>query len=174
MEINLMYRPEITDKQCEKLSKDLGILICNRNYDGKRWPIIKSGGKVLDSSFSFAKQDPRVKDIATKLKGNVLILGLGFGKAVLYTCENSQVKSVTVVEKNEGVIDLFALINKEMKGKSKLSIIHKDALEYETKKKFDHVFIDIYHDVTNMIEYTLTIDKLSETFKKSTIHQIPL
>ena len=74
---------------------------------------------------------------------------------------------------NEGMIDLFAINNKDIKGKSKLSIHHGDALEY-SKTKFDHVFIDLFHDVRNLKEYDSSMSKLRETFKKSTIHVISL
>lgn len=169
-----MYRPKLTDNECLKLSEGADIDVSNRNYNGEKWPVIKQGSYTLDTSFSFQSKDKRWTDIAKKFKGDVLILGLGFGKAVLDACANPNVKSVTVIEINEAVIDVFAYAHGKFKGKMKMSIIHKDALKYDTKKKFDHVFIDIFHDVINIKEYKIQTRQLNEMFKGSEIHQIEL
>ncbi len=169
-----MYRPIILSKDCENLSKDLGITVLNRNLHGEKWPIIKLNGCTLDTSFSFHDNDKRWTDIAKKFSGDVLILGLGFGKAVLDACAKSSVKSVTVVELNEGVIDVFWLVHgKDFKGREKLIIENKDALTYK-KTKFKHVFIDIFHNISKVGQYRTQTKQLRAMFKNSVIHQIPL
>lgn len=169
-----MYRPIITDEDCRNLSEKTGLEISNRNYKGERWPVVKDNTGTLDTSFSFAPTDKRWSNIAKKFKGNVLILGLGFGKSVIQACEMSRVQSVTVVENQEGIIEMFWIASgREFTGKDKLSIECKNAFEYDNTD-FDHVFIDIFHDVSNLSEYKRQTRQLRNMFPNSEIHQIDL
>ena len=89
-----------------------------------------------------------------KAHGDVLTYGLGLGYFAFSAAAKSEVASVTVVEKEKEIIDLFAehllpqFINKE-----KIRIICADALEFASKKpKYDFVFADIWHDPSDAIE----------------------
>ena len=170
-----MYRPIISNSDIEDLNKRFDTKIINRKYKGEDWPVIQFEGKTIDSSFSFVAKDKRWTDRAKKMNGEILILGLGFGKSVLSACANQTVKSVTVVELHEGVIDVFWLCHgKDFTGREKLTIINEDALEYKPKKKFKHVFIDIFYSVYKVGYYRQLTRELREKYKDSVIHQIPL
>lgn len=167
-----MYkRPEITDAECEDFSKTTGMDLSNRNWKGKRWPVLKDyQGRLLDTSYTSKEYE----GIAKLFKGDVLILGLGFGKAVINACANTSVKSVTVLEINEHVTVLFWLLHgREFKGVEKLKIKEVDAMGYKTIK-YTHVFIDIFHLPMSKREYLDQTETLRERFKKSETHQIRL
>jgi hypothetical protein len=167
-----MYKkPELTDTFCQDFSEGTGMQLSNRNWKGERWPVIKTGeGRLLDTSYTSKEYE----DIAKEFSGDVLILGLGFGKAVLDACANSKVKSVMVIEINEHVTELFSVMyHREFKGAKKLRIKEIDAMEHKNTK-YNHVFIDIFHLPMNKGVYIEQSQILRERFKKSEIHQIRL
>lgn len=86
--------------------------------------------------------------------GNVLTYGLGLGYFIYMISLKDEVQSITVIEKNRDVIDLFNnYILPKFKYKDKIKIICDDAYEYAKKKIFyDYVFIDIYHDVSDGLD----------------------
>jgi hypothetical protein len=167
-----MYkRPILTDTFCKDFSDGTGMQLSNRNWKGERWPILKTGeGRLLDTSYT----SKEYADIAKKFSGDVLILGLGFGKAVIDACANPKVKSVTVIENNEHITELFALMyHRQFKGSDKLSIKEMDAMEYKTTK-YNHVFIDIFHLPMSKNVYLEQTQILRNRFSKSKIYQIRL
>ncbi len=168
-----MYKgPKISNERCKELSKELGLEISNRSYKGVSYPVIKEGSRVIDTAINYVSEhyDGIIKD----LKGKVLILGLGMGRGVMEACASAKVKEITVVEINEGVVDLFwAIYGHDFKGAKKLSIEVKDAIDYK-KTNYDHVFIDILHPPFNKSFYINTMDTLRDRFKKTNIHFIDL
>lgn len=75
--------------------------------------------------------------------GDVLITGLGFGVMLRLLEQKDSVKSITVLEFSQGVIDAFLQNNKLS---SKTKIIHANASDYKDDKKYDGVFLDHYED----------------------------
>jgi hypothetical protein len=74
-------------------------------------------------------------------KGDVLLTGLGFGILPLWAASKPGVTSVTVVEKSQGVVDLF-LANNQLP--SNMTIEVCDAYEYKTSRYFDCILLDHY------------------------------
>lgn len=133
-------------------------------------------GRVLaqlgwfDRTFSFPaiREDGRVwmtvtpNEINTiqpavqKSRGKVLTYGLGLGYYVFHCLLKEDVASVTVVEKNPAVIDVFKrLLLPFFPRKEALTIIEADAFDYAAdimpREGFDTVFTDLWHDVADGI-----------------------
>lgn len=110
-----------------------------------------------------------MKEGIAKGFGRVLAFGLGLGYYAYMTSQKDNVESVTVVESNQDVIDLFAkYIWPQFKNASKVRIIKGDAFEYAQKQmpnlKYEFVFTDLWHDVSDGIEIYLKMkeyEKLS-------------
>ena len=82
-----------------------------------------------------------------KFDGDILINGLGFGVTVQYLLDNNpNVKSITVIEKNEDVIKLVAPTYKVDK---RVNIIHADCFDWKPPKgiKYDYVWHDIWNNI---------------------------
>lgn len=99
--------------------------------------------------------------------GNVLTYGLGLGYFSFMSAKKEEVESVTVVEKDSKVIELFkSYILPQFDCKDKIKIINGDALEFaalqKTSKKseFDFVFADIWHDPADGKELYLRFKEL--------------
>lgn len=77
--------------------------------------------------------------------GNVLVLGLGLGLSVKYLLSLPNVKTITVIEPNKGVIVCQQKL-KNAKRYEKVFVYNAGYLKYlyETNKRFDFVFIDCY------------------------------
>jgi hypothetical protein len=75
--------------------------------------------------------------------GDVLITGLGFGLLALWLADKPEVKSITIIEQSQDVIDLF-LENNSVPDNVK--IIVADANTYTTKKHYDCLLLDHYKD----------------------------
>lgn len=84
--------------------------------------------------------------------GSVLTFGLGLGYFAYMSHLKENVDMVTIVEKDQAVIDLFTehILN-QFPHKEKIKIIHSDAFDFldsnMQNKKFDYLFVDIWHDV---------------------------
>ncbi len=173
MQIIKMYKgPQISDDKCKEISKELSLEVSNRLYKGVSYPVIKEGSKIIDTAINYVNED--YTKIIKKLKGKVLILGLGMGRGVIEACASSKVESVTVVEIDQRVIDLFWIVyGHDFKGVKKLSIQLGDANDYKNTD-FDNVFIDIFHPPFKKSVYTEAMDALKNRFKNITIHYIDL
>jgi hypothetical protein len=79
-------------------------------------------------------------------KGHVLIAGLGIGMVLLDIQDKEDIFTVTVVEKEEEVIDL---VRPQLPLNSKVRIIPQDIFKYKaTDKTFDTIYFDIWDGIT--------------------------
>lgn len=94
--------------------------------------------------------------------GSVLTYGLGLGYFAYMASLKDNVKYVTIVEKDKEVIELFeTYILPQFENKDKIKIINIDAYIYaKSKPKYDYVFIDIWHDVSDGKNAYLEFKKL--------------
>jgi len=83
-------------------------------------------------------------------EGSVLELGLGIGLFTYYVSKKKNVRSITIVEKEQDVIDL---VYPKIKNK-KTRIITQDAIEYlkTTDHLFDTIHIDLWADIIHFKE----------------------
>lgn len=96
--------------------------------------------------------------------GKCLTLGLGIGVLPYLWLLKAEVESVTIVEFNKDVIDLFEkYIKPQFKTNKKLEIIHGNAMDYFTEdflKKFDYVYADFWESTEDGLElYTKLMEK---------------
>lgn len=97
-----------------------------------------------------------IQPAVAKSCGRVLTYGLGLGYYAFHCLLKEDVKSVTVVEKNPAVIDVFQrLLLPFFPRKEALTIIQADAFDYAANimphESFDTVFTDLWHDVADGI-----------------------
>lgn len=101
---------------------------------------------------------------AKKIGGNILINGLGLGVCVFAILESNEIKSITVIEKEQDVINLVAPYIKDQR----VIIIHSDAFRYKPPKgkRYNTVWHDIWDNICadNLPEMT----KLHRKYGKRT------
>lgn len=103
-------------------------------------------------------------------KGKVLTLGCGMGYFAYMASLKEDVESVTIIEKEQDVIDLFQeYILPQFETKDKVKIVKADAFEYLKSLEdgeFDYCFADIWDGVEDVEPY-LTVKRLAKRFEKT-------
>jgi hypothetical protein len=87
------------------------------------------------------------QDFINTANGHVLIGGLGLGLIILPLLECEDIKSITVVESDLGVIDIVSPILSNMDHNKKLKIIHGDVFNahvFFKESQFDCIYFDIW------------------------------
>jgi len=106
------------------------------HYDNVQWM-----GVRLDFSDAFDNLYSQY-EIA---QGRVLITGLGFGILTKALDAKESVESITVIEKEQDIIDTFLKNNRIS---SKVKIIKEDATTYTTEEEYDCLLPDHYEKQT--------------------------
>ncbi len=97
-----------------------------------------------------------IRPAVQESRGKVLTYGLGLGYYAFHCLLKADVTSVTVVEKNPAVIDVFTrLLLPFFPRREALHIVQADAFDYAADvmpgEGFDTVFTDLWHDVADGI-----------------------
>jgi hypothetical protein len=83
-------------------------------------------------------------EVLENAHGDVLIAGLGIGMVLLAIQDLPSVSSVTVVEKEQEIIDL---VKPQLPLNNKVSVVLGDIFTYETTAKFDTIYFDIWDNI---------------------------
>lgn len=110
------------------------------------------------------------KEVVLKSKGDVLLGGLGIGLVIIPLLKKEEVKTITVIEIAQEVVDLVYSHIKSFDTENKLNLIVADAYDYEFEpsKKFDVMFIDILTEAGETAALKMTPEKKTkiEKYKK--------
>ena len=102
-------------------------------------------------------------------KGKVLTLGCGMGYFAYMASLKADVESITIVEREQSVIDLFtSFILPQFKTKDKITVIKDDAIEYMMNLEdglYDYCFADIWIGVMDFESYIET-KEVCKRFRK--------
>lgn len=103
-------------------------------------------------------------------KGKVLTLGCGMGYFAYMASLKADVESITIVEREQSVIDLFtSFILPQFKTKDKITVIKDDAIEYMMNLEdglYDYCFADIWIGVMDFEPYIET-KEVCKRFRKT-------
>lgn len=107
-----------------------------------------------------------------KAKGSVLVYGLGLGYYPYMISLKNEVTDITIIEREDGVISLFnEYILPQFENKHKIKIVKSDAFEYAknemSKKSFNFVFVDLWHDVSDGTELYIKMKKYEHVLSKA-------
>ena len=105
-----------------------------------------------------------MKPYIENAKGDVLVLGLGMGYVPFMMAMKSEVKSITIVEKDPEIIGLFnTLIYPNFKNKEKIKIIKDDAINYTKKNnKYDYIFADLWHSPEDGLSLFIQLKRINK------------
>lgn len=105
-------------------------------------------------------------------RGTVLTLGCGMGYYAYMASLKDEVTSVTIVEREQDVIDLFEeFILPQFEYKEKIKVIKADAIEYLSNLadgEFDYCFADIWLNSNDFDPY-FAVKEVGRTFRKTII-----
>lgn len=100
----------------------------------------------------------------SKAYGDIIIGGLGIGMIVMAIQDKPEVKSITVIEKNQEVIDLVA---SQLDFNEKVNIICSDVFEWKPERgvKYDMAYMDIWNWINEDI-YKKEIQPLKRKYAR--------
>lgn len=105
-------------------------------------------------------------------KGKVLTLGCGMGYFAYMVSLKAEVESVTIVELEQSVIDLFeTFILPQFDNKDKITLIKADAIEYMRNLEdgqYDFCFADIWIGIDDIQPY-FAVKEIGKKFRKTAI-----
>lgn len=107
--------------------------------------LVKKGEGVMMSDTPMERNTNM--DFIQKANGDVLIFGLGLGLIILPLLNKENVKSITVVELYQDLIDVVSPILRVNDPKGKLTIIQGDCFEFHKQNNKDKKFDCIYGDI---------------------------
>lgn len=99
-----------------------------------------------------------MKDAISKAYGKVITFGLGLGYFPYMCSLKENVESITIVEKDINIINLFKRhLLPKFNHKEKIIIIHDDAISYSENTVFDcnYAFVDLWRDTNDGLELYL-------------------
>ncbi len=107
-----------------------------------------------------------------KAEGRVLVYGLGIGYFAYMVSRKQEVDSVTIVERDQNVINLFKRhILPQFPNKSKINIVKSDAFDYAKSEmkngNYNYVFTDLWHDVSDGVDLYVKMKKYEGTCPNS-------
>ncbi len=107
-----------------------------------------------------------MKEDIIKVKGKILVLGLGLGYFTFMASIKQDITNIDVIELDKDIISLFNnhLFN-QFEYKNKINIINDDALSYLTNNdlsSYDYIYIDIYHNSFDALYFYLKINNILE------------
>lgn len=97
-----------------------------------------------------------------RAKGNILVLGLGLGYFPYMCSLKKEVKSITIIERDPKIIELFENnLLPIFPNKNRIKIICEDAISFlSDKHDFDYIFADLWHDALDGLEMYLMLKNL--------------
>ena len=97
--------------------------------------------------------------------GDVLVGGLGLGMVLIGMARKPEVRTVTVVETSQDVMQaVWPQVSRFLGRKArKVTIVHADVREFKTATKFDAAYFDIWPDIST--ENLPEMARLAQRFK---------
>ena len=159
--------------------------VCNdivRTLDGRQFPQIGFFTEefeypaILENGRIWMTVTPNeietMKGAVQGANGKVLAYGLGLGYYAYMVSEKDEVDSITVVEKNPEIIQLFQThILPQFNHAEKVRIIEADAFKYAKEsmaaENYDFVFTDLWHDVSDGMKMYLEMKQYEKGCPKT-------
>ena len=105
-------------------------------------------GYLHDPMMSDTPMERRTcRPLLDNARGSVFIAGLGIGMVLLPLLRMPEVRSITVMEINQVVVDLIWPFMLRQRGARRLSLVVGNVLEYRPSESYDTVWLDIWGDI---------------------------
>lgn len=126
--------------------------VCDKSL---RFPGISEGEQTTCWMTVEPSEIESFKKIIEEATGKVLLLGCGLGYLAYMLSRKDEVTSITIVDNNQDVLDLFTThILPQFDNKEKVKVVNSDGLDYLKNTDlsiFNNVNVDIWYDTIDMI-----------------------
>lgn len=92
-----------------------------------------------------------------KMNGNIIVFGLGLGYFSYMCSLKESVVSITIIEKDKAIIDIFKkYLLPQFENANKIHIIHDDAYNYlDQIKNYNCAYVDLWHNPNDGLDFYL-------------------
>ncbi len=133
---------------------------------------------LLENNTVWMSLDPdeinTMKPYIEKMHGDILIFGLGMGYFPYMSSFNKNVKSITIIEKDINIVNIFnKYISPKLDNPIPFKIINEDAFLYiknHDMKKFDSSFMDIWHNAEDGLPLFIKFKQLLKEYQGDTYY----
>lgn len=134
------------------------------SYFKEKFPFLALNHKGVTWMSITPNEIETMEKAVNEAKGNVVVYGLGIGYYPYMISLKEEVKQITIVEKDEKIIELFSKhLLPLFEHEEKITIIKQDAFKYmQESHSFDYSFIDLWHNPEDGIELFLKAKKLEK------------
>lgn len=109
-----------------------------------------------------------------KMHGNILVFGLGMGYFPYMASLNKNVTSITIIENNQDIINIFnKYIQPKLDNNITFNIVNSDAFKFiqdNDMSQFNCVFMDIWHNPEDGLPLFLKFKNLLKSYKGETYY----
>ena len=135
-----------------------------------KFPVLKEGKKVWMSlnPNEIKTMEPDIN----KARGHIVIYGLGLGYFPFMICEKENVKSITIIERDSKIIEMFNkhILPRFPQKHCPISIIQGDALKYKNLQKADFAYVDLWHDPSDGLPIYIKMKRIEKQFPNCEFH----
>ena len=109
--------------------------------------LIQKGKGVMMSDTPMERNTNR--HFIENANGDVIVFGLGLGMIIIPLLSDENIKSITVVELYQDLIDTVVPFLKPFDTQNKLKVVQGDCFDYTPEKgaKYDTIYFDIWRDI---------------------------
>lgn len=139
---------QISEKDAE-ISRLRSMISGNREYLNLRSGsyirlIDKTTNEIVMSDTQMERDTNRI--FCKRANGDVLIAGLGIGMILMAIQDKEEVKSITIIEKHDEIINL---VGEQLPLNEKVTLINEDIFNWipPKNKKYDTVYFDIWNNI---------------------------
>jgi len=166
----MIYKKKLTEKERDEF-ENLGGVLADKYLEyfavGEQYVLLDKRGEGVMMSDHPSETMSNQKFI-NQAHGHVLIFGLGLGLIIFPLLMDDDIESITVIEKDRGLIQAVGDIIKEHDYENKLNIIEGDAFEYHNKthiiQKYDAIYFDIWIRIDE--DAFKEMDQLHDLYRK--------
>lgn len=133
---------------------------------------------LLENNTVWMSLDPdeinTMKPYIEKMHGDILVFGLGMGYFPYMASFNKNVKSITIIEKDKNIINIFnKYIAPKLDNPISFKIINDDAFTYVKNKdmsNYDCMFMDIWHNAEDGLPLFIKFKQLLNNYQGKTYY----
>jgi spermidine synthase len=143
----MIFKRILTKEDIESWKGNIGEIHKNEVHLGKEYLFLSHKGLQKTMMSNHESETITNQKFIDSAKGDVLIFGLGLGLIIFPLLKEIGINKITIIELDEGLIDMVSPIIRFQDSSRKVKIINADSFSWETQEKFDTIYFDIWETI---------------------------
>jgi spermidine synthase len=143
----MIFKRILTKEDIESWKGNIGEIHKDEVHLGKEYLFLSHKGLQKTMMSNHESETITNQKFIDSAKGDVLIFGLGLGLIIFPLLKEIGINKITIIELDEGLIDMVSPIIRFQDSSRKVKIINADSFSWETQEKFDTIYFDIWETI---------------------------